>query len=72
MVAGSPTLLKAKYVIPDRELDYWTQMEKNDPSAAPGISDLVLPIVGAKREEGVKSDRQLSDIAKLLAPRIIL
>jgi glyoxylase-like metal-dependent hydrolase (beta-lactamase superfamily II) len=61
-----PTFPKAKYVFADRELAYWTETEKTDPSAAPWITDSVLPIVAAKREEVVKSDHQLSDIVKLL------
>ena len=48
-----PTFPKAKYVFADRELAYWTETEKNDPSAAPWITDSVLPIVAAKRDEVV-------------------
>jgi glyoxylase-like metal-dependent hydrolase (beta-lactamase superfamily II) len=61
-----PTFPKAKYVFSDRELAYWTETERTDPSAAPWITDSVLPIVAAKREEVVKSDYQFSDIIKLL------
>jgi len=61
-----PTFPKAKYVFADRELAYWTETEKNDPSAAPWITDSVLPIVAAKREQVVNSSHQLSDIVKLL------
>ena len=31
-----PTFPKAKYVMADRELAYWTQKEKDDPSGVPG------------------------------------
>jgi glyoxylase-like metal-dependent hydrolase (beta-lactamase superfamily II) len=61
-----PTFPKAKYVFADRELAYWTETEKNDPSAAPWITDSVLPIIAAKRDEVVNSSHQLSDIVKLL------
>ena len=61
-----PTFPKARYVFADRELAYWTETEKNDPSIAPWITDSVLPIVAARREEVVKSDHQFSDIVKLL------
>ena len=61
-----PTFPKAKYVFSDRELAHWTDVEKHDPSAAPWITDSVLPIVAAKREEVVKSDHRFSDIVQLL------
>src|SRR5215472_14092890 len=61
-----PTFPKAKYVFADRELAYWTEAEKNDPLNAPWITDSVLPIVAARREEVVKSDYQFSDIVRLL------
>ncbi len=44
-----PTFPKAKYLMADRELAYWTQKEKDDPSGVPWITDSVLPIVAAKR-----------------------
>jgi glyoxylase-like metal-dependent hydrolase (beta-lactamase superfamily II) len=40
-----PTFPKAKYVMADRELAYWTQKEKEDPAGVPWITDSVLPIV---------------------------
>jgi len=61
-----PTFPKAKYVFSDRELAHWTKMEKEDPAGHPWITDSVLPIVAAKREEVVKSDHQMSDIVKLI------
>ncbi len=61
-----PTFPKAKYVFADRELAYWTETEKKDPSAAPWITDSVLPIIAAKRDEVVNSSHQLSDIVRLL------
>ena len=51
-----PTFPKAKYIMADRELAYWTQKEKDDPSGVPWITDSVLPIVEAKRTQIVKSD----------------
>jgi glyoxylase-like metal-dependent hydrolase (beta-lactamase superfamily II) len=61
-----PTFPNAKYVFADRELAYWTETEKKDPSNAPWITDSVLPIIGAKREQVVKSDYQLGDLVKLI------
>ena len=61
-----PHLPKGQYVFADREVAYWTETEKNDPSAAPWITDSVLAIVAVKREEVVRSDHQFSDIVKLL------
>ena len=51
-----PTFPKAKYIMADRELAFWTQKEKDDPSGVPWITDSVLPIVEAKRVQIVKSD----------------
>jgi glyoxylase-like metal-dependent hydrolase (beta-lactamase superfamily II) len=51
-----PTFPKAKYLMADRELAFWTQKEKDDPSGVPSITDSVLPIVEAKRAQIVKSD----------------
>ncbi len=61
-----PTFPNAKYVFSDRELAYWTEAEKKDPSAAPWITDSVLPIVAAKKEEVVKSDHVFGDTIKLI------
>jgi len=61
-----PTFPNAKYVFADRELAHWTETEKNDPSAAPWITDSVLPIVAAKREQVVRSDHQFSDLVTLI------
>src|SRR5947209_16725306 len=51
-----PTFPKAKYLMADRELAFWTQKEQDDPSGVPWITDSVLPIVAAKRAQIVKSD----------------
>jgi glyoxylase-like metal-dependent hydrolase (beta-lactamase superfamily II) len=56
-----PTFPNAKYVMADRELAYWTQKEKEDPSGVPWITDSVLPIVEARRAEIVKSDFALNE-----------
>jgi glyoxylase-like metal-dependent hydrolase (beta-lactamase superfamily II) len=61
-----PTFPKAKYVFSDRELAHWTETEGKDPAAAPWITDSVLPIVAAKREEVVKSDHTFSDLINLI------
>jgi glyoxylase-like metal-dependent hydrolase (beta-lactamase superfamily II) len=51
-----PTFPKAKYIMADRELAYWSQRAKDNPASAPWMTDSVLPIVAAKREQIVKSD----------------
>jgi glyoxylase-like metal-dependent hydrolase (beta-lactamase superfamily II) len=61
-----PTFPKAKYIMADRELAYWTQREKDDPSSAPWITDSVLPIVAAKRADIVKSDFAFSETMQFL------
>ncbi len=61
-----PTFPKAKYVFSDKELAYWTEAEKKDAIAAPWITDSVLPIIAAKREEVVKSDHGFGDLIKLI------
>jgi glyoxylase-like metal-dependent hydrolase (beta-lactamase superfamily II) len=38
-----PTFPNARYVMADRELAFWTQKQKEDPSAVPWITDSVLP-----------------------------
>ena len=60
-----PTFPKARYVMADRELAYWTQREKDDPASCPWITDSVLPIVAAKREQVVKSDFAFDDAVRL-------
>jgi glyoxylase-like metal-dependent hydrolase (beta-lactamase superfamily II) len=61
-----PTFPNAKYVFSDRELAFWTEREAKDPALAPWVTDSVLPIVAAKREEVVKSDHQFTDSLKLI------
>ena len=61
-----PTFSKAKYLFSDRELAFWTEKEKADPSAHPWITDSVLPIVAANRCEVVKSDHALNDLVRLI------
>jgi len=62
-----PTFPNAKYIMADRELGYWTQREKDNPESCPWMTDSVLPIVAAKREQIVKSDFAFNDQVKLLA-----
>jgi len=61
-----PTFPKAKYVMADRELAYWTQREKDDPAACPWITDSVLPIVAANRAHIVKSDFSLNEALRFV------
>ncbi len=61
-----PTFPKARYLFADRELDFWSKKEKDDPSNFPWITDSVLPIVAANRAEIVKSDHALGDAVRLI------
>jgi glyoxylase-like metal-dependent hydrolase (beta-lactamase superfamily II) len=61
-----PTFPKAKYLFADRELAFWTERNKEDPSKCPWMVDSVLPIVEAKRHEMVKSDHVLNDLVRLI------
>ena len=61
-----PTFPKAKYLFADRELEFWTQKEKDNPAGFPWITDSVLPIVQAKRVEQVKSNHRLNELVELI------
>jgi glyoxylase-like metal-dependent hydrolase (beta-lactamase superfamily II) len=61
-----PTFPKARYVFSDRELEFWTRREKDDPAAAPWITDSVLPIVAAGRVDIVKSAHAFNDLMTLI------
>ncbi len=61
-----PTFPKARYVMADRELEFWTKREKGDPSLCPWITDLVLPIVAANRVDVVKSAHAFNDLVTLI------
>jgi glyoxylase-like metal-dependent hydrolase (beta-lactamase superfamily II) len=61
-----PTFPKARYVMADRELAFWTQKEKEEPAGAPWITDSVLPIVAANRAQVVKSDFALNEAVQFL------
>jgi glyoxylase-like metal-dependent hydrolase (beta-lactamase superfamily II) len=56
-----PTFPKAKYIMADRELAHWIEKEKKDATVCPWITDSVLPIIAARREQIVKSDFALND-----------
>ena len=61
-----PTFPKAKYIMADRELAHWTAREKENPASVPWITDSVLPIVAAKREQIVKSDFAFNEQVRLI------
>lgn len=61
-----PTFPRAKYLFADRELEHWTQRQKDDPTSCPWIEDSVLPIVAANRAELVTSDHALGDHIRLM------
>jgi glyoxylase-like metal-dependent hydrolase (beta-lactamase superfamily II) len=61
-----PTFPKARYIMAERELAHWTAREKDNPQSVPWITDSVLPIIAAKREQIVKSDFAFSETVQLL------
>ena len=61
-----PTFPNAKYIMADRAHAYWTQKEKEDPAGVPWITDSVLPIVAARREQIVKSDFAFSETVQFI------
>ncbi|MGE0418884.1 MAG: MBL fold metallo-hydrolase [Acetobacteraceae bacterium] len=61
-----PTFPNAKYLFADRELAFWMEKEKEAPGKQPWITDSVLPIVQAKREQVVTSSHELNDVVKLI------
>jgi glyoxylase-like metal-dependent hydrolase (beta-lactamase superfamily II) len=61
-----PTFPNAKYLFADRELEFWTQKEKDNPAGFPWITDSVLPIVQAKRVEVVKSNHRVNELVELV------
>ena len=61
-----PTFPKARYVFADRELEFWTKRQKDDPAAFPWVTDSVLPVVAANRVDIVKSAHSLNDLVKLI------
>jgi hypothetical protein len=62
-----PTFPKARYVFADKELAHRTEAERQDPSAAPWITDSVLPIIAAQRQEVVTSAHQFNDVVQLVS-----
>jgi glyoxylase-like metal-dependent hydrolase (beta-lactamase superfamily II) len=61
-----PTFPKARYVFADRELEFWTKRERENPTAAPWVTDSVLPIVAANRVDVVKSQYAFNDLVNLI------
>ena len=61
-----PTFPNARYVFADRELSYWTQRQKDDPTACPWVTDSVLPIVAANRVDIVKSTYEFNELVTLI------
>ncbi len=61
-----PTFPNARYIMSDRELDYWTKRHASDPTTCPWIGDSVLPIIEARRNELVKSTHVLGDLVRLM------
>jgi glyoxylase-like metal-dependent hydrolase (beta-lactamase superfamily II) len=61
-----PTFPKARYIFADRELEFWTERQKQSPDAAPWITDSVLPVVAAGQVDLVKSDYAFNDQVQLV------
>ena len=61
-----PTFPKARYVFADRELEFWTKRNKDDPAACPWVTDSVLPIVAANRVDLVKSQYAFNELVDLI------
>jgi len=61
-----PTFPKAKYLLAERELAYWTEQHGKDPASLPWITDSVLPVVAAGQAEKVRSDHALDDTVRLV------
>lgn len=62
----APTFPNARYVFSTRELQFWTDRERNDPQAFPWITDSVLPVVAANCAQLVTSDCALNDLVTLM------
>jgi glyoxylase-like metal-dependent hydrolase (beta-lactamase superfamily II) len=61
-----PTFPKARYIMGERELAYWTTREQDNPQSVPWITDSVLPIVAANRAQLVRSDFAFNDEVQLI------
>jgi len=61
-----PTFPNARYIFSDKELAFWTDREKQNPEAAPWMTDSVLPVVAAGRVDVVKSEYAFNDYVELL------
>ena len=61
-----PTFPNAKYLFSGTELDFWTRRNAAEPATCPWITDSVLPIVAARREQLIASDHVLDDRVRLL------
>jgi glyoxylase-like metal-dependent hydrolase (beta-lactamase superfamily II) len=61
-----PTFPKARYVFADREFAYWTQRQKDEPTACPWVTDSVLPVVAANRVIIVKSTHAFDELVTLI------
>jgi glyoxylase-like metal-dependent hydrolase (beta-lactamase superfamily II) len=59
-----PTFPKARYVLGQREYDYWNA--ENAKKENPVYTDSVLPVMEAGRADIVKGDHQIGDHARLL------
>jgi len=61
-----PTFPNARYIFSDKELEFWTEREKQNPEAAAWITDSVLPVVAAGRVDVVKSEYAFNDHVQLI------
>ncbi len=61
-----PTFPNARYLFADRELDFWTKRQKQDPASCPWVEDSVLPIVAAQRADIVTSAHEFNDLVRFI------
>jgi glyoxylase-like metal-dependent hydrolase (beta-lactamase superfamily II) len=61
-----PTFPNARYLFADRELEFWTKRQKDDPASCPWVEDSVLPIVAANRADIIKSAHAFNDLVTLI------
>jgi glyoxylase-like metal-dependent hydrolase (beta-lactamase superfamily II) len=61
-----PTFPKARYLMADRELAYWSSRHDSTPELCPWIADSVLPIIATDRALVVTSDHRLDDAVGLM------
>ncbi|MCB1473553.1 MAG: MBL fold metallo-hydrolase [Rhodobiaceae bacterium] len=60
-----PTFPNARYIFSGKELDFWSERERQAPETCPWITDSVLPVVAAGCHQCVTSDHAFDDHMRL-------